>query len=139
MSSCTIRQACNEMGVHIARGMPACDHIRMFLSIPPKLALPDVMQRIKGCSFRRIQMEYTDLRKRCWGKCFGRGIFFDNLGQCDRQYHPAIPGITFRQMMPLAYAAIVHSVRAEGVIKQCENIRRKTLRHRRLHHRRLAA
>ena len=29
----------------------------MFLSVPPKLSLSDVMQHIKGRSSRRIQME----------------------------------------------------------------------------------
>jgi putative transposase len=31
---------------------------------PPKLSLSDVMQRIKGRSSRRIQMEFPELRKR---------------------------------------------------------------------------
>jgi len=53
-----IRQTCEEMGVHIVRGVLACDHVHMFLSVPPKLSLPDVMQRIKGRSSRRIQMEF---------------------------------------------------------------------------------
>jgi REP element-mobilizing transposase RayT len=48
----------------------------MFLSIPPKLSLSDVMQRIKGRSSRRIQMEFPELRKRYWGRRFwARGIF----------------------------------------------------------------
>ncbi|SIS96426.1 putative transposase [Paracoccus saliphilus] len=38
-----IRQTCDEMGVHIARGVLARDHIHMFVSIPPKLALSNVM------------------------------------------------------------------------------------------------
>ena len=59
-----ICQTCNEMGVHIVRGVLARDHVHMFLSIPPKLSLSDVMQRIKGRSSRRIQMEFPDLRIR---------------------------------------------------------------------------
>jgi len=48
----------------------------MFLSIPPKLLLSDIMQRIKGRSSRRIQMEFTELRKRYWGRQFwARGYF----------------------------------------------------------------
>ena len=45
-----IRQTRDEMGVHIVRGVLARDHVHMFLSIPPKLSLSDVMQRIKGRS-----------------------------------------------------------------------------------------
>ena len=42
----------------------------MFLSLPPKLSLSDVMQRIKGRSSRRIQMAYPELRQRYWGRRF---------------------------------------------------------------------
>ena len=54
----------NEMGVDIVRGVLAREHVHMFLSIPPKLTLSDVMQRIKGRSSHRIQMEFSELRKR---------------------------------------------------------------------------
>ena len=71
-----IRQICEEMGVYIVRGVLARDHVYMFLSIPPKLSLSDVMQRIKGRSSRHIQMEYPGLRKRYWGRRFwARGYF----------------------------------------------------------------
>lgn len=51
-----IMQTCAEMDVHIVKGVLGRDHVHMFLSIPPKLSLSDVMQRIKGRSSRRIQM-----------------------------------------------------------------------------------
>ena len=65
-----IIQTCNEMGGHIVKGVLARDHVHMFLSIPPKLSLSDLMQRIKGRSSRRIQMEFPELRKRYWGRRF---------------------------------------------------------------------
>lgn len=55
-----IRQSCDEMGVHIARGVLARDHVHMFLSIPPKLSLSVVVQRIKGRSSRRIPTDVPD-------------------------------------------------------------------------------
>ena len=76
-----IRQSCDEIGVHIVRGVPARDHVRMFLSIPPKLSLSVVMQRIKGRSSRRIQMVFPELRKRYWGRRFwARGYFSTTSG-----------------------------------------------------------
>lgn len=76
-----IRQTFDEMGVHIVRGVLAHDHVHMFLSIPPKLSLSEVMQRIKGRSSRRIQMEFPDLRKRYWGRRFwARGYFSTTSG-----------------------------------------------------------
>ena len=76
-----IIQTCEELGDHIVKGVLARDHIHMFLSIPPKLSLSDVMQRIKGRSSRRIQMEFPDLRKRYWGRRFwARGYFSTTSG-----------------------------------------------------------
>ena len=76
-----IMQVCNEMGVHIVKGVLVRDHVHMFLPIPPKLSLSDVMQRIKGRSSRRIQMEFSELRKRYWGRRFwARGYFSTTSG-----------------------------------------------------------
>lgn len=71
-----IRQTCADMGVRILRGVPAHDHVHMFLSIPPKLLLLDVMQRIKGRSSRCIQMEFPEFRKRRWGRRFWAEVYF---------------------------------------------------------------
>jgi putative transposase len=76
-----IRQSCAEMGVQIVKGVLSANHVHMFLSIPPDLALSTVMQRIKGRSSRRIQMEYPDLRKRYWGRRFwARGYLSTTSG-----------------------------------------------------------
>ncbi|MFV0299901.1 MAG: transposase [Paracoccus sp. (in: a-proteobacteria)] len=37
-----VRQTCDDMDVHIVRGVLARDQVHMFLSIPPKLSLSDV-------------------------------------------------------------------------------------------------
>lgn len=63
-----IGQTCSELDVQIIKGVLARDHIHMFINVPPKLALATVMQRIKGRSSRRVQMEFPDLRKRYWGR-----------------------------------------------------------------------
>ena len=55
-----IVQTSAEMEVYIVKGVLGRDNVYMFLLILPKLALANVMQRIKGRSLRRIQM----LRKR---------------------------------------------------------------------------
>ena len=76
-----IGQACAEMGVHIVKGVLARDHVHMFISVPPQIALSKVMQRIKGRSSRRVQMEFPELRKRYWGRRFwARGYFSTTSG-----------------------------------------------------------
>jgi REP element-mobilizing transposase RayT len=59
-----------EMGVSIEKGVLSSVHVHIFVSIPQHLALSTVMPRIKGRSSRKIQMEFSDLRKRYWGRRF---------------------------------------------------------------------
>ena len=76
-----IRQTCAELDVQIIKGVLARDHVHMFINVPPKLALATVMQRGKGRSSRRVQLEFPDLRKRYWGQLFwARGYFSTTSG-----------------------------------------------------------
>jgi len=76
-----IRQTCAELGVKIEKGVLSTDHVHMFLSIPPHLRVSDVMQRIKGRSSRKIQLEFPELKKRYWGRRFwARGYFSTTSG-----------------------------------------------------------
>ena len=76
-----IRQVCQELGVEIHKGVLASDPVHMFLSVPPKLSISYVMQRIKGRSSRRLLQEFPVLRKRYWGCHFwARGYFCTTSG-----------------------------------------------------------
>jgi putative transposase len=76
-----IRQACGELGVDIVKGVLAQDHVHMFLSVPPKYSVSDVMRRIKGRSSRRLQQEFPVLKRRYWGRHFwARGYFCTTSG-----------------------------------------------------------
>ncbi len=62
--------------MQIVKGVLSTDHVPLFVSIPPHLALSTLMQRIKGRSSRRIHIAFPDLRKRYWGRRFQvRGYF----------------------------------------------------------------
>ncbi len=75
------RQVCEELGVTIISGVLSADHVHMFVSIPPHLAVSDVMRRIKGRSSQKIQMEFPELRQRYWGRRFwARGYFCTTSG-----------------------------------------------------------
>ena len=63
-----IRQVCAENGVDIIRGVLSSDHIHMFVSVPPKLAISDLVRKMKGRSSRKIQQEFPQIRKRYWGQ-----------------------------------------------------------------------
>ena len=76
-----IRQTCNELGVQIVKGVLSSDHVHMFLSIPPHVAVSTVMQRIKGRTSRKVQMEFPELKNRYWGRrLWARGYFSTTSG-----------------------------------------------------------
>jgi len=64
------------MGVHIVKGVLGRDHVHMFLSMPPQLAISTVMQKIKGRLSRRTQMEFPEFRKRYGGRRFWSSGYF---------------------------------------------------------------
>ena len=71
-----IRQTCAEVGVQIVKGVLARDHVHMFISVRPQLALSKVTQMIKDRSLRQVQMAFPELRTRYWGRRFwARGHF----------------------------------------------------------------
>ena len=76
-----IRQVCAEQGVDIIKGVLSGDHVHMFVSIPPTLAVSDLMRLIKGRSSHKVQREFPHLKKRYWGRHFwGRGYFSTTSG-----------------------------------------------------------
>ena len=69
------------MSVQIIEGVLSSDHIHMFVSVPPHIAISDLMQRAKGRSSYKIQMEFPEIRKRYWGRRFWtRGYFCTTSG-----------------------------------------------------------
>lgn len=53
----------------------------MFLSVPPKHAISDIVRKMKGRSSHKVQREFLNLRKLYWGQRFwGRGYFSTTNG-----------------------------------------------------------
>ena len=65
-----IRQVCAENDVDIIRGILSSDHVHMFVSVPPKLAISDLMREMKGRPSQKVQREFPQLKKRYWGRHF---------------------------------------------------------------------
>ena len=64
------RQVCPENGVDIIRGVLSNDHVHMFVLVPPKLAISDLMRLMKERSSHKVQREFPHLKKRYWGQRF---------------------------------------------------------------------
>ncbi len=75
------RQVCAQNGVEIIKGVLSSDHVHMFVSVPPKLAISDLMRLMKGRSSHKIQQDFPQIKKRYWGRHFwGRGYFSTTNG-----------------------------------------------------------
>ncbi len=77
-----IRQVCQQHNVNILKGHVSKDHVHILVSAPPHLSVSQMMQKIKGRSSYKIQLEFPRLRKRYWGQHIqARGYFAVTVGQ----------------------------------------------------------
>ena len=63
-----LRQISMEHEVHIISGKVSSDHVHMFLSYRPQLALSKLVQYLKAGSSRIMLQEFPRLRKQFWGR-----------------------------------------------------------------------
>src|SRR4051812_29837560 len=76
-----IRQTCATMEVYIVSGHVSSDHIHLLVSVPPYVAVSDLVQRLKGRSSRRMQEEFGELKRQYWGRhMWARGYFAVSTG-----------------------------------------------------------
>jgi putative transposase len=65
-----IAQVAEELGVSIENGVVSSDHVHVFVSIPPHVAVANFVKLAKGRSSRKVQEEFPELRKTYWGRHF---------------------------------------------------------------------
>jgi putative transposase len=76
-----IRQICKEHEVEILRGHISQDHVHLFVSVPPHLAISKLVQYLKGKSSYKMLQENKQLSKEFWGRhLWGRGYFVATSG-----------------------------------------------------------
>ena len=77
-----IRQVCRDEDVEILKGSVSKDHVHVFLSIPPKVTISRLVQRMKGFSSYKLMLEFKHLEKTFWGRhLWARGYFCVSSGQ----------------------------------------------------------
>jgi putative transposase len=76
-----IRQICKEHDVEIIKGHVSKDHVHMFVSVSPHLAISKLIQYLKGKSSYKLLQENKQLSKEFWGRhLWGRGYFVATSG-----------------------------------------------------------
>jgi putative transposase len=67
--------------VYIEKGHVAKDHVHLLVSVPPNIAVSELVKRLKGRSSRKMLQEYDELRREYWGRhLWGRGYFAASTG-----------------------------------------------------------
>jgi putative transposase len=65
----------------ILRGVLSSDHVHMFVSVPTKLTVSDLVRKMNGRSSYKVQREFPAIRRRYWGPVFWeRGYFSTTNG-----------------------------------------------------------
>jgi len=65
-----IMQICDTEDVTILKGVVSKDHVHIHLEYPTRLAISELMKRLKGRTSRLLQQEFPQLQKQYWGKHF---------------------------------------------------------------------
>ncbi len=71
-----IKQISSSLDVQIISGSVSPDHIHMFVSMPPNVAVSKYLQRIKGATSRKLQQEFAELNRKYWGQHLWAGGYF---------------------------------------------------------------
>jgi putative transposase len=76
-----IKQSCEAQEVQIVKGHIAADHVHLLVSVPPQIAVSDLVQKLKGQSARKMLEEFGELRRQFWGQhLWARGYFVASSG-----------------------------------------------------------
>ncbi len=76
-----LRFICKENDVEILKGHVSKDHVHLFISVPPHLAISKLVQYLKGKSSYKLLQENKQLSKEFWGRhLWARGYFVATSG-----------------------------------------------------------
>jgi putative transposase len=63
-------QVCEAEDIQILKGVVSKDHIHMHIEYRPSQDISTIVKSLKGQSFRKLQMEFPELKKKYWGRHF---------------------------------------------------------------------
>ena len=76
-----IRGICKAHDVEILKGHVSRDHVHLFVSVPPHLAISKLVKYLKGKSSYKLLQENKSLSKTFWGRhLWARGYFVATSG-----------------------------------------------------------
>ena len=81
-----IRKLCEMKGVELINGAVCIDHVHLYVAIPPKLSISDVVAYIKGKSALMVYDRHPEV-KAGWGErhLWARGYYVETVGKIDEE------------------------------------------------------
>ena len=81
-----IRKLCEMKKVELIKGAACVDHVHLYLGIPPKLNISDVVAYIKGKSALMIYDRHPEIKAR-WGErhLWARGYYVETVGNINEE------------------------------------------------------
>jgi putative transposase len=61
-----MRDVCTDFETKLAEFNGESNHVHLLVNFPPKVALPRLVNSLKGVSSRRMRQEFPDLRRHYW-------------------------------------------------------------------------
>ncbi len=76
-----VREICRRNDVEILKGHVSKDHVNLFVSVPPHLAISKLVQYLKGKSSYKLMQENKQVSRLFWGHhLWGREYFVATSG-----------------------------------------------------------
>ena len=89
----SIKHTCDWKDIKIIEGAVEKEHVHLYLNIPPKYSISDVMKWIKGKSSEKLLKKFPKLSRQYWGRhLWARGYFVSTIGISDEIIRKYIQG-----------------------------------------------
>ena len=67
--------------MYILTGHVSADHVHLLVSVPPSIAVSQLVKQLKGRSSRWLMEEFAELKRQYWGRhLWARGYFAVSSG-----------------------------------------------------------
>ena len=76
---------CKIIGVELIKGGVCPNHVQLYVSIPPKMSISEVMSKLKGKSALMIFDRHPEYRDKYGRHFLARGYYAETIGQVNEE------------------------------------------------------
>ncbi len=80
-----LSMVCKITGIELIRGGVCPNHVHMYVAIPPKMSISEVMSKVKGKSALMIFDRHPEYRDKYGRHFWARGYYVETVGQVNEE------------------------------------------------------